>query len=48
MIRTLKRHLAVKRLNRIIKPNPDYARRCAAQLKGERRARFLEAVRDVL
>lgn len=44
MIRTLKRHLAVKRLNRIIKPDPAYAKRRAAQLHGERKERFMQAV----
>ena len=44
----LKSHLVNRRLQRTMKPNPDYASRCAAQLKGERRERFLEAVRDVL
>ena len=44
----LKRHLVKRRLQKTMKPNPEYARRCAAQLKGERKARFLEAVSDVL
>ena len=48
MFRTLKRHLAIRRLNRIITPNPEYARRRAAQMKGERKERFLEAVKGVL
>lgn len=48
MIATIKRHLAIRRLKRLVKPNPDYARRCAAQLPPKRRERFLRAVRGVL
>lgn len=48
MIATIKRHLAIRRLKRLVKPDPDYARRCAAQLPKERRERFLRAVRGIL
>ncbi len=44
MIATIRRHLAIRRLKRLVKPDMDYARRCAAQLPKERRERFLKNV----
>ena len=41
MIAFIRRKIAVKRLKALVKPRPDYARRCAAQLPPERRERFL-------
>ena len=44
MFKTLKRQLAVKRLKGMMKPDPAYAKRRAAQLHGERKERFMQAV----
>lgn len=48
ILATIKRKLAVRRLRKLVKPDPAYARRCAAQLPPERRERFLRAVRGVI
>lgn len=48
MIATIKRHLAIRRLRKLVKPDEAYIARRAAQLHGERREAFLRAVRGVL
>lgn len=44
MLSHIRRKLATRRLKAMLKPDPDYARRRAAQLTGERRERFMRAV----
>lgn len=44
MLKTLKRQLILHRLKGTMKPDPDYAKRRAAQLHGERKERFMQAV----
>jgi len=41
MIQFIRHKIAVKRLKALMRPDPDYARRCAAQLPPARRERFL-------
>lgn len=44
MLKTLKRQLAIHRLKGTMKPDPDYAKRRAAQLPEPRRSNFLRNV----
>jgi len=41
MLTFIRRKLAQHRLTRLVKPDMDYAKHCAAQLPPERRERFL-------
>lgn len=44
MLPVLKRHRIRKRLEASLKPDLDYARRCAAQLPEPRKTRFMRNV----